>query len=367
MREKLFLLAVLSGIACAEDPMDTDIEEETRLGPVTEKGPFTVGTFRGDFEDSIGMQIPVQVWYPSSATEGISVAYDSIYPGDSWDGVPSLCDSPRPVVMFSHGNSGIRWQSAFLMDFLSSHGFVVAAMDHVTNTFLDQDYAKFPEHVLQRPRNVRESFEWLVAESNRAESLISGCVDESDGYAVMGHSFGGYTAYVTAGAPLAKDVLEQYCDSGQDRACDVLTLWRADNPEATEIQLGDARVWAAVGLAPWDAYALLGEGMSALSVPVLTLTGVEDETTPLTMVQGLVDAMETTPNDFGKMKDVGHFSFSPIACATLSGDGCGDGYLELDTVKALTNASVTSFLGGARGWVGAAEQFPVASEFIDWE
>jgi len=222
------------------------------------------------------------------------------------------------------------------MDFLSSHGFVVAAMDHVTNTFLDQSYEKFPQHILQRPRNVRESFDWLVSESNRVDSLLSGCVAEEEGYAVIGHSFGGYTAYVTAGAPLSKDVLDLGCADGQTAACEVLSLWEDENPGSDDIQLGDSRVWAAAGLAPWDAYALLGVGMAELSVPVLTLTGIEDETTPLTMVQGLVDAMDTVPNDFGKMKGVGHFSFSPIACQTMSGDGCGEGYLA--TISTTTTA-----------------------------
>ena len=367
MRHLCLWVGFLCVVGCSDGSDRDDTDAVQTLGSVLEKGPYAVGTLRGDFGDSVGMSIPVQVWYPSSATEGVSVAYDGIYPGTSWDGAPARGDTPHHVVMFSHGKSGIRWQSPFLMDFLASHGFVVAAMDHVTNTFLDHDAAQFPEHILQRPRNVRESFDWLVSESTLSDGPLAGCVDGEDGYAVMGHSFGGYTAYVTSGAPLSKEVLEGYCSGGQQRACDVLTLWQAENPDATQIQLGDPRVWAAVGLAPWDAYGLLGSGMADITVPILTLTGVEDVTTPLSMVQGLVNAIDLAPNDFGKMKDVGHFSFSPIACQTLTGDGCGDEFLDLETVMSLTNASVTAFLADTRGWNGAEEQFPVVSEYIDWE
>jgi hypothetical protein len=77
--------------------------------------------------------------------------------------------------------------------------------------------------------------------------------------------------------------------------------------------------------------------------------------------------MGTHPNAYGKLLETGHFSFSPIACEAMNGDGCGDDYLDLETVKNLTNQSVTSFLARALGWNGAAEQFPVDSEYLQWE
>ena len=43
--------------------------------------------------------------------------------------------SPCPLVVFSHGNSGLRRQSTFLTTHLASWGFVVAAPDHTGNTF----------------------------------------------------------------------------------------------------------------------------------------------------------------------------------------------------------------------------------------
>ena len=365
MRVQLCLSLFLSMVACQKEIEEPD--EVVTLGSVTSKGAFAVGTFEDAFVDSTGVEIPVQAWYPTQDQEGIAVTYDDIYPGESWEFSQPSCEQIRPVVMFSHGNSGIRWQTAFLMDFLASHGFVVVGMDHVTNTFLDQDYSKFSNHVLQRPRNVRESFDWLVGQSDDAESPLAGCVSEEAGYAVMGHSFGGYTTYVTAGATLSIASLESYCDNGGSAACEILSLWREDHPDSTEIDLGDDRVWAAIGLAPWDAYGILGGGMSVLDVEVLTLTGVEDETTPVAMVDGIVEGMGTHPNAYGKMIDTGHFSFSPIACQAMTGDGCGDAYLDLETVKDLTNQSVTSFLGRALGWQGAAEQFPVESEYLLWE
>ncbi len=39
-----------------------------------------------------------------------------------------------PLVIYSHGNGGLRYVSAFLTEHLASHGFVVMAPDHTGNT-----------------------------------------------------------------------------------------------------------------------------------------------------------------------------------------------------------------------------------------
>ena len=133
------------------------------------------------------------------------------------------------------------------------------------------------------------------------------------------------------------------------------------------MNMSDGRVWGAVALAPWDAGGVLNEGMSNIQSAVLTLTGTEDETTPLDMVDGLVESMGEHPNEYGKMLRTGHYSYSPIACQLMGGDGCGPDYLDLETVKSLTNQSTVAFLAAQLGWGGAAEQFPVVSEHIDWD
>lgn len=44
---------------------------------------------------------------------------------------------PFPLVVYSHGNGGLRYVSAFLTEHLASHGFIVVAPDHVGNTAID--------------------------------------------------------------------------------------------------------------------------------------------------------------------------------------------------------------------------------------
>src|SRR5262249_55406045 len=44
---------------------------------------------------------------------------------------------PFPLVLFSHGNGGIRIQSFFFAAHMASHGYVVVSPDHRGNTFVD--------------------------------------------------------------------------------------------------------------------------------------------------------------------------------------------------------------------------------------
>ena len=40
------------------------------------------------------------------------------------------CDAARSVIVFSHGYSGIRFQSVFFTEWMASHGYLVVAPDH---------------------------------------------------------------------------------------------------------------------------------------------------------------------------------------------------------------------------------------------
>ena len=64
-----------------------------------------------------------------------------------------------PVVAFSHGFFAIRFQSAFLMEHLARHGFVVIATDHPRNTILDFDDDYTVDVLLERPDDIRHSID----------------------------------------------------------------------------------------------------------------------------------------------------------------------------------------------------------------
>jgi dienelactone hydrolase len=170
----------------------------------TETGPYPVGVTT--LELAAGNK--VEVWYP--AVEGTTGA--EFY--DTRDFVPPaikalltadvparydytagrdavVADGQFPVVLFSHGYSGIRFQSTFLTAHLASWGMVVAAPDHWSRDLF---------HVLSAPVGDRESattellgtLDLVTSGNDDPASLLQGHVDVSRVIA-LGHSAGGGT------------------------------------------------------------------------------------------------------------------------------------------------------------------------------
>ena len=327
-------------VACGSEEVPDDGEDE--VADFAVPGPYTPGTFSETLVGSTGVSLKFQVWFPSQDQGSAKVNYDSLYAGDAFTDVSADCSVARPVLIFSHGFMGIRWQSPFLVEHLASHGYIVAAPDHTANTFLDNDDSRFLEVVERRPQDLADVFDWLVEPNNAAGSELTGCLDPEAGYAVSGHSFGGYTALAAAGA-----IVDDYFTSAQH-------------------DYSDPRVWASMPLAPWDADGAINDGASAIEVPVMVLTGDRDTTTDLDMVTGLYDPITAEPRYLGRFVRGGHFSFSPMACdfGIEIDNGCGTDDLDLDELATLTNVSALAFLESIMGNSAALDQLPSDEELV---
>jgi predicted dienelactone hydrolase len=217
------LLATITVSACSsEDSASPATDAPTTLSPVTEApttetvdpaveammyteaGPYPVGVTT--LELAAGNK--VEVWYP--AIEGTTGA--EFY--DTRDFVPPaikalltadvparydytagrdavVADGQFPIVLFSHGYSGMRFQSTFLTAHLASWGMIVAAPDHWSRDLF---------HVLSAPVGDRESatgellgtLDLITSGNDDPASLLQGHVDVSRVIA-LGHSAGGGT------------------------------------------------------------------------------------------------------------------------------------------------------------------------------
>lgn len=161
-------------------------------------------------------RLPTEIWYPArppadGEPERLRPAPHPL--GLPHDAVPDLepIAGPCPLIVFSHGNSGYRQQSTFLMTRLARAGFVVAAPDHVGNTFsemlaLEGDEARRAVHReirRQRPGDLHAVVRALLdppaiggAESGRPFASDRPRLPALDPARVgsAGHSFGGWTA-----------------------------------------------------------------------------------------------------------------------------------------------------------------------------
>ncbi len=200
--------------AVADDTTTTSLTTEEAAVAYTEAGPHPVGVTTLELEGGV----PVEVWYP--AVEGTSgqdtydvrdlvpPSVEALLTAD----VPAeytidagrdaeVADGEFPLVLFSHGFTGIRQQSSFLTAHLASWGMVVAAPDHWSRDLahvLGQFLGEPPAPERDDVEDLRLTRDLLAAEDASDDSLFAGHVG-TDEVAAVGHSAGGGTVVRFAG------------------------------------------------------------------------------------------------------------------------------------------------------------------------
>ena len=168
-------------------------------------GPYPVGVTTLTLPTGVA----VEVWYPTTAEPTGVIGYDvrdyvppdvrALLSQDVEAGYwfPGSRDTPVadgrfPLVVFSHGYSGIRVQSSFLTGHLASWGMIVAAPEHasrdLTNVLAQTASGNDDEAVA----DVLQTLDLITAEDVTAGGRFEGRVD-LDHVALVGHSAGGRT------------------------------------------------------------------------------------------------------------------------------------------------------------------------------
>lgn len=231
-----------------------------------------------------------------------------------------LAEGVFPLLVFSHGNGGMRSQSTFWCDHMASHGFIVAAVDHTRNScatsfegkVIPYDLEGRTQAAIDRPKDVSFLIDSMEAMNNDSNTKFAGHVD-MENIGVAGHSFGGFTAMA------------------------VITQ--------------DPRVDAIAPMA-----GVVPEFSTSSSKPLLIFIATEDSTIKEKGNSGARAYFEATeaPKYLVEMKDAGHFSYSDMYQINPAwGDGVGHGkritsdeeidFMAMEDVYRLTNGYSVAF------------------------
>jgi len=258
-------------------------------------GPHVVGTLFFEWADASREELFTddpsdyrrlvgQIWYPAAATSGEArqpyldfperrldmIAYQSGLPRfmiahmqrvqtNAVLNAPFLAqDQKTPVVLFSHGLSGMKNQNTIQAEVLASHGITVISVDHTYDAYLTifADGSEADYRSSDTENRTGEAFiafrlpqlDTRVADlvfvlneierrSNETDSIWANL--QTDAVGVFGHSFGGATALML----LTKD----------DRVTKALALdgWMVPVPREV-ISAGTEKPFYYLGQAAWD-------------------------------------------------------------------------------------------------------------------
>lgn len=358
MRLPIAILPLLA--ACASTPADDDQPpadtDEAPYAAPDGPGPYAPGVTTLELDDPRGRTIPVEVWYPARPPAGDTPDPYGEIPltiGAFRDAPPARDDGPFPLLAFSHGFGGIRFQSPSLCERLASHGFVVVAPDHDGTILVYLDWDEMDRHILERPDDVRHAVDLALAESADPESRLSGLL-ASDRYAILGHSFGAVTGVVLAGAEPDFAAASAFCDENPDQnGCGYLP--DIDPAYAAGFATVDPRIEAMVAMSPGGYYAMGEDGANLVDVvPSLVLAGDADGVLPYATEQRPLWERLAPPTDLVTLADAGHYAAFSDMCRLLpffeDCKGAEEGFLEADAGQAVTHTVVTAWLRAR--WLG---------------
>lgn len=269
------------------------------------RGQLGVGfqTFVSSAESENSLEI--HSWYPALIPTGeeATIEYAVTLKDSTWqssapqvahghalrDAAIDEAQAPYPLVVLSHGFMlSPAWYHT-LAEHFASHGFVVLAPDHVEK--FDPTFGGMWKTLIDRPVDVARTLDY-AAMLTALDGEMAGLID-MEKVAVVGHSYGGYTALAAAGAQYDMAAYKARC--GELAEDDPLAFFclpivpmeaemaaragLAEIPEGMWPSLGDPRVKAIIPLAG-DSYLFDQAGLAQITVPMMAITGGADTGTP---------------------------------------------------------------------------------------
>ena len=259
----------------------------------------------------------VWIWGPGERTKRTSeVAGNSIFEPVAGRSGGSFAPGRHPLLVLFHGTSGNTRSMAWLSSALAAHGYIVVSANHPGSTSLQVTQESLME-TWSQAEDGSFLIGTLLASKTFAPSIDTGHIGS------VGFSLGGYSALAIAGARLEIGKLQDFCRVNPGEETCKLFPDALYGPlvqgEPQNRDVSDPRIRAAVSLAPGFVPALDPESLAAIGIPVLVMTGAEDEMLPVERHARLL-AGELSRGDYIELGYASHFSFLGI---------CANGALEV--------------------------------------
>ena len=246
------------------------------LGVMVAPAFGTIGFRQLTVPDPEGKAISVAVWYPSSGGTAVSEPLGSFRQVVSADG--SVSGTALPLILISHGTAGSSASHYDTALALADAGFVVAALTHTGDNYMDQSYAGNRKDLTDRPRQVIVVLNYMLTTWPYHDRLDQARVG------MFGFSLGGFTTIVVSGGEPDLRRMQELCTIHLTAPeCRFIKGRNGDqlNPMVIgPVWVHDQRVKAVVVAAPAVSY-LFGPGsLKEVRMPMQLWRAGDDEQAP---------------------------------------------------------------------------------------
>ena len=258
----------------------------------------TAGFTMVQIPDPKGPPIQVGIWYPADAPARripVGVNDQTVAPG-----APLIGDR-LPLVVMSHGTGGSFAGHADTAQTLAQAGFVVAALTHTGDNYMDQSKAT---DMANRPRQLSVLIDYMLTASPMKAAI------DPDRVGAFGFSSGGFTVLVAAGGKPDMTRVAAHCRAHPDFFdCKLTAAHPLSMSAVLPTWTHDPRIKAVVSAAPALGYAFTD--MRQVTMPVQLWRAGEDEILPDPEYASAVKAALPKPPEYHVVPGAGHFGFLP--------------------------------------------------------
>jgi predicted dienelactone hydrolase len=190
-------------------------------------------------------------------------------------------DSPLPLIVISHGLGSDRSTFAYLAEHLASYGYAVAVPEHPgSNANQIEALLTGKAHKVTSARElIDRPLDITLLLDELTESF--GTEINTQQVAIIGQSFGGFTALSLAGAKFNYDKLEETCsDLKNSFNLSLLLQCMAQEIDEGKDNLQDKRIAAAIVINPLTSAIFGEEELQEIEIPIVVVSGSADTVTP---------------------------------------------------------------------------------------
>lgn len=244
-------------------------------------------------------QIPVAVWYPTTAKPGFVLL--------GMRGMRVASNGPiagrgLPLVVITHGTGASGISHADTAIALAENGIVVAAITHPGDNFRDGSDVGKPDWLVNRVRHVERTIDWMLGKWSGAAHLNPVKIG------VFGYSAGATTALIAIGGKPDLARIATHCAQHPEFVCKLTSpeAYRTAKPTAWQ---GDPRIRAAVIAAPGLGFTFEPNGLSGVRAAVQLWSGIADQTVPYATNAGVVRQLLPVAPEEHRVPGATHYAF----------------------------------------------------------